>query len=44
MQAFRLGLAAASASCMEEENSRFDVGKMRALAKQIEVEVQVEMR
>lgn len=39
--AFRLGLAAASASCGEEENSTFNIERVRALEGLITIEVQV---
>ena len=39
--AFRLGLAAASASCGEEENSTFRLERARALESLITIEVQV---
>ena len=39
--AFRLGLAAASASCGEEESSTFNIERVRALEGLITIEVQV---
>ena len=41
-RAFRLGLAAATASCCKEENSTYDLGTLWAVAAAIRIEVRVE--
>ena len=41
-RAFRLGLAAATASCCKEENSTYDLDALWAVAAAIRVEVRVE--
>lgn len=42
VRAFRLGLAAATASCCKEENSTYDLGTLWAVAAAIRIEVRVE--
>jgi sugar/nucleoside kinase (ribokinase family) len=42
VHAFRLGLAAATASCYKEENSTYDLPTLWAVAAAIRIEVQVE--